>query len=58
MKKIKQGKLEVCASKSDTINRLMQLQGLCKDVNVRNGGLINFYCNKYGKIQETAENFV
>jgi len=51
MKKFKQGNLEVYASKNDTINRLVQLQGICKDANDRNGGLINFYCNKYGKIK-------
>lgn len=51
MKKIEQGKLEVRASKNETINRLIQLQGLCKDVNDRNGGLIHFYCNKNGKIK-------
>ena len=51
MKKIKQGKLEVFASRSDTIDRLMQLQGLCKDVKDSNEGLINFYCNKNGKIK-------
>lgn len=51
VKKIKQGKLEIFASKKDTINRLMQLQGLCKDVKDSNDGLINFYCNKKGKIK-------
>lgn len=51
VKKIKQGKFKVFASKKDTINRLMQLQGLCKDVKDSNGGLINFYCNKRGKIK-------
>ncbi len=51
MKKIKQGEFEICASKKDTINRLIQLQGLCKNINDRNGGLINFYCNKNGKIK-------
>lgn len=51
MKKIKQGKIEVFTSKHDAINKLMQLQGLCKDVKDSNGGLINFYCNKNGKIK-------
>ena len=51
VKKIKQGKLEVFASKNDTIDRLMQLQGLCKDIKDSNGGLIDFYCNKNGKIK-------
>ena len=51
MKKINQGKFEVYASKTDTINRFMQLQGLCKDVKDSNDGLIDFYCNKNGKIK-------
>lgn len=51
MKKIKQGKLEVFASRNDTIDKLMQLQGLCKGVKASSGNLINFYCNKNGKIK-------
>ncbi len=51
MKKIKEGKLKVFVSKKDAIDRLMQLQGPCKDINDRNCGSIEFYCNKNGKIK-------
>ncbi len=52
MKKIKEGKIEVLASKKDAIDRFMMLGGGCRgrDFRDRNGGAMIFYCNKYGKI--------
>lgn len=51
MKKINQATIEIFSSKDEAINRLMQLQGVCKNANDSNGGLIDFYCNKNGKIR-------
>lgn len=50
MKKITQGKLEIFTSKADAINKLIQLQGVCKDIENSNNCPIEFYCNKNGKI--------
>lgn len=50
MKKITQGKLEFFTSKADAINKLIQLQGVCKDIENSNNCSIYFYCNKNGKI--------
>lgn len=50
MKKIKEGKFEVLASKKDAIDRFMMLEGGVRDFRDRNGGAMGFYCNKYGKI--------
>lgn len=50
MKKITQGKLEIFTSKANAINKLIQLQGVCKDIENSNNRPIEFYCNKNGKI--------
>lgn len=49
MKKIVQGKFDVCTSKVDAIDKLMQLQGVCQEKN-SNNCRIEFHCNKHGKI--------
>lgn len=50
MKKISQGKFEVFTTKADAIDKLIQLQGGCKDIKNSNNYIIEFYCNKNGKI--------
>ncbi len=50
MKKINQGNFKIFTSKANTINRLMQLQGVCKDIKNTNNCRIEFRCNKHGKI--------
>ena len=50
MKKTTVGTLQVFTSKADAISRLMQLQGVCKDVKNSNNCRIMFHCNKQGKI--------
>ncbi len=50
MKKIEQGTFEIFTSKDDAINKLMQLQGVCKDIRNSNDCRILFECDKCGKI--------
>lgn len=50
MKKINQGEFEVFTTKTDAIDKLMQLQGVCKDIKNSNNYIIEFCCNKNGKI--------
>ena len=47
--KISQGKLELHTSKSDAIDKLMQLQGVCSEEN-SNDNPIEFYCTKSGNV--------
>ncbi len=50
MKKIEQGKFEIFTSKTDAISKLIQLQGICKDIKNSNDCRIMFHCDKRGKI--------
>ena len=50
MKKIEQGEFELFTTKADAIDRLMQMQVVCKDIKSSNGCSIAFYCDKNGKI--------
>lgn len=52
MKKISQGKLQICATKADAIDKFMQMQGLCRE-GINDYQRIEFYCNKKGKITVT-----
>ena len=49
MKQISKGEFEVFSSKLDTINKLMQLQGVCQET-IGGERRIEFYCSKRGKI--------
>ena len=49
MKKISQGKYEIFTTKDDAINKLMQVQGICRQ-NINDEEPIQFYCSKKGKI--------
>ena len=52
MKKISQGKFEICATKTDAIDKFMQMQGLCRE-EINGYQRIEFYCTKKGKITVT-----
>lgn len=52
MKKISQGKFEICTTKSDAIDKFLQLQGLCRE-EINGYQKIEFYCTKKGKITVT-----
>ena len=52
MKKISQGKFEICTTKADAIDKFMQMQGLCSE-ELSSDNLIEFYCSKRGKIAIT-----
>lgn len=52
MKKISQGKFEICTTKVDAIDKFMQLQGLCRK-EINGYQKIEFYCTKKGKITVT-----
>lgn len=47
--KISQGKFEICTSKADAIDKLMQMQGVCAE-KISDDSHIEFYCNRRGKI--------
>ncbi len=49
MKKISQGKFEICTTKADAIDKFMQMQGVCRE-ELSSENLIEFYCSKKGKI--------
>lgn len=50
MKKLQQGTFEIFTSKTDAISKLIQLQGICKDIKNSNDCRIMFHCDKRGKI--------
>ncbi len=52
MKKINQGRYEILTTKSDAINKFMQMQGMCRE-KVSDENRIEFYCSKKGKITIT-----
>ena len=52
MKKISQGKFEICAAKADAIDKFMQMQGICRE-ELSGDNSIEFYCSKKGKIAIT-----
>ena len=52
MKKISQGKFEICATKTDAIDKFMQMQGLCRE-EINGYQRIEFYCTRKGKITVT-----
>jgi len=52
MKKINQGKFEICATKTDAIDKFMQMQGLCRE-EINGYQRIEFYCTNKGKITLT-----
>ena len=52
MKKISQGKFEICTTKADTIDKFMQMQGICRE-EISGENPIEFYCSKKGKITIT-----
>ena len=52
MKKISQGKFEICTTKTDAIDKFMQMQGVCRE-ELSSENLIEFYCSKKGKISIT-----
>ena len=52
MRKISQGKFEIFATKTDAIDRFMQMQGLCRE-EINDYQRIEFYCTKKGKITIT-----
>ena len=49
MKKISQGKYEVLTTKQDAIDKLMQMQGICRE-QISGESPIEFYCTEKGKI--------
>lgn len=49
MRKISQGKLEICTTKEDAIGKFMQMQGFCRE-EINGYQRIEFYCTKKGKI--------
>jgi len=49
MKKISQGKFEICTKKADAIDKFMQMQGVCRE-EISTENPIEFYCSKKGKI--------
>lgn len=52
MRKISQGKLEICTTKEDAIGKFMQMRGICRE-KLSNDNFIEFYCSKKGKITIT-----
>jgi len=52
MKKISQGKFELCTTKAEAIERFMQMQGGIRE-NMLDGSRIMFYCSKKGRITIT-----
>ena len=52
MKKISQGKFEICTTKADAIDKFMQMQGVCRE-ELSSENLIEFCCSKKGKISIT-----
>ena len=52
MKKIIQGEFEVFTTKADAIDKLMQMQGICRE-EISGENAIQFYCLKNGKITIT-----
>lgn len=50
MKKLNQGKYEIFTTKTDAIDKLMQMQGVCRERVCEDEHLIQFYCSKKGKI--------
>ena len=52
MKKISQGKFEICATKAGAIDKFMQMQGICRE-ELSGDNSIEFYCSKKGKIAIT-----
>ena len=52
MKKISQGKYELFTTKTDAIDKFMQMQGLCRE-EINDYQLIEFYCTRKGKITFT-----
>ena len=52
MKKIIQGEFEVFTTKADAIDKLMQMQGICRE-QISGENAIQFYCLKNGKITIT-----
>lgn len=52
MKKISQGKYELFTTKTDAIDKFMQMQGLCRE-EINDYQLIEFYCTRKGKITVT-----
>lgn len=52
MKKINQGKFELLTTKTDAIDKFMQMQGLCRE-EINGYQRIEFYCTKKGKITVT-----
>lgn len=49
MKKIVQGEFELLTTKVDAIDKLMQMQGICRE-QISGENAIQFYCQKNGKI--------
>ena len=49
MKKISQGKYQIFTTKQDAIDKLMQLQGTCRE-EISGENCIEFYCFENGKI--------
>lgn len=49
MKKLSQGMYEIFTTKADAIDKLMQMQGICRE-EISGENLIEFYCQKNGKI--------
>ena len=52
MKKIAQGKYEIFTTKEDAIDKLSQLQGVCRET-LTSENRVKFYCTKKGKIGTT-----
>lgn len=52
MKKISQGEFEVFTTKADAIDKLIQMQGICRE-EISGENAIQFYCLKNGKITIT-----
>jgi len=52
MKKISKGKFEISATKTNAIDKFMQMQGLCRE-EINGDQRIEFYCTKKGKITVT-----
>ena len=52
MKKIDQGQHEIFTTKSDAINKFMQMQGVCRG-ELNGEKQIEFYCHKNGEIAIT-----
>lgn len=49
MKKISQGEYQLLTTKADAIDKLMQMQGVCRE-EISGENAIQFYCLKNGKI--------